>query len=76
MPTRVVILGWRRGPMRRPIPGCARLVYGWGRPPIPPRTPGRDREPIPERTRGWDREPIPERTRGWDREPIPERTRG
>jgi hypothetical protein len=82
MPTPVVIHGWRCGPMRRPIPGCARVIRGRGRPPIQARMPGWACGPVLSVTRGLRRGqaslPIPGRdlVRGQGYTPLPARIRG
>ena len=82
MPTRVVIREWRRGPMRRPIPGHARVIRGWGRPPVLARIPGWASGPVLSATRGSRRpqasRPIPGRdlVRGQGYTPLPALIRG
>ena len=55
MPTPVVTCGWRCEPMRRPIPGHARVIRGWGRPPVLARIPGWASGPVLSATRGLRR---------------------
>ncbi|MGN6173448.1 MAG: hypothetical protein ACTHPS_10935 [Streptosporangiaceae bacterium] len=82
MPTPVVTRGWRCGPMRRPIPGHARVIRGWGRPPILARIPGWARDPVLSATRELRRpqasRPIPGRdpVRGQGYTPLPALIRG
>jgi hypothetical protein len=79
MPTPAVIRAWRCGPMRRPIPGRARVIRGRGRARTLAQTRGWGRAPILARTPGWGCVPILTvihgRHSGPMRRPIPARDR-